>query len=162
MSLRGDQAPDFELERTGGGTVRLSETLDDGPSVVLLNRGAWCSYCAEQLQTFSNHAYDLWRHLNVDVLPVMGDPVGDLAEMRDRFDLRLQLLSDPDLEVAEAYTGIEDEATHGPIPIAGTFVVDPEGLVRYEQVSETPADRTYANYVRHFVRDGYQRPYADA
>jgi peroxiredoxin len=159
MSLVDTQAPDFELERTGGGTVRLSETLDDGPTVVLLNRGVWCSYCAEQLQTFSNHAYDMWRHQGVDVLPITSDPVGDLAEMRDRFDLRIQLLSDPDLDVAEAYTGVEETDEHGPIPIAGTFVVDTAGVVRYEQVSENPADRTYANFVRHFVRIGYEQPY---
>ena len=161
MALTGTQAPDFELERTGGGTVRLSETLDDGPTVVVLNRGVWCSYCAEQLQTFSNHSYDMWRHGSVDVLPITSDPVGDLAEMRDRFGLRIQLLSDPDLEVAEAYTGVEETERHGRIPIAGTFVVDPEGVVRYEQVSENPADRTYANFVRHFVREGYERPYAE-
>ena len=63
---------------------------------------------------------------------------------------------DKDLE-----TVIEETERHGRIPLAGTFVVDPEGVVQYEQVSETPADRTYANFVRHFVREGYEIPYAD-
>lgn len=39
MSLEGDQAPDFELASTGGGTGSLSDKLGDGPSVVLINRG---------------------------------------------------------------------------------------------------------------------------
>jgi peroxiredoxin len=161
MRLRGNPAPDFELERTGGGTVRLSDTLEDGPTVVILNRGVWCSYCAEQLQTFSAHSYDMWRHQDVDILPIMGDSIPELAEMRDRFELRIQLLSDPTLEVAEAYTAIEDSERFGRIPIAGTFVIDPDGVVRYEQVSQTPADRTYANFVRHFINSDYQHPYTD-
>lgn len=159
MDLLDEAAPDFTLESTAGGHVTLSETLASGPSVVLLNRGHWCSYCAEQLGTFSDLGYDLWRHHGVDVLPVMGDPVERLVEMRDRFDLGLQLLSDPSLEVASAYTGVEDHPRHGEIPISGTFIVDGEGTVRYAQVAENAADRTYANYVRHVLNDDFVEPY---
>lgn len=157
----GDTAPTFSLPSTAGGEVGLEEALSIGPAVVLTNRGAWCSYCAEQLQTFSALSYDLWRHHDVDVLPIVGDPVADLVEMRDRFDLRIQLLSDVDLDVARAYAGVEDNPKFGEIPVAGTFVVDPDGVVRYAQVAENPADRTYANYVRALIRDGYERPYTD-
>ena len=59
MSLEGDQAPDFELASTGGGTGSLSDKLADEPAVVLINRGHWCSFCVEQLQTFSEVFYDL-------------------------------------------------------------------------------------------------------
>ena len=160
MVDEGEPAPDFALASTAGGEVRLSATLDRGPSVLVINRGTWCSYCAEQLQTFSNHEYDLWRHLGVDVLPVVGDPVPDLVAMRDRFDLGLQLLADPDLAVAAEYSGTEETDDHGTIPVAATYVVDEDGVVRYAQVAEHPADRTYANWVRHFIRGGYERPYA--
>lgn len=157
--LTGERAPDFELESTAGGTVRLTETLADGPSVVVLFRGHWCSYCAEQLQSFSALGYDMWRHLDVDVLPVTGDPVPELVEMRDRFDLSVQLLSNPDLAVARDYTGIEDNDTYGAVPIPGTFVVDTDGVVRYAQVADRPDDRTFANYVRHFITEGFQDGY---
>ncbi|GAB3321528.1 hypothetical protein GCM10027355_20430 [Haloplanus salinarum] len=56
MTLEGATAPDFTLESTAGEPVTLSETLDDGPTAVLINRGHWCSFCAEQLQTFSEVA----------------------------------------------------------------------------------------------------------
>jgi peroxiredoxin len=59
MSLLGTVAPDFTLENTAGKTVTLSETLDRGPPVVVTFRAAWCSFCAEQLGTFSDLAYDL-------------------------------------------------------------------------------------------------------
>jgi peroxiredoxin len=159
MSLEGKQAPDFTVERTDGGTVTLSETTRTGPTAIVLNRGYWCSYCAEQLQTFSELEYDLWRNHGVTVLPVLGDDIPRLREMRDRFGLELQLCSDPDLSVAEAYTGTEDHDRFGDIPIAGTFLVDSDGVVQYAQVSENPADRTYANYVRHLVKNGLERPY---
>lgn len=159
MSLTGEAAPDFELPSTAGRDVRLDEETVDGPAVVLLNRGPWCGFCAEQLLTFDALAYDLWRHEDVSLLPVFGATVPELVEMRDRYDFGMQLLSDPDLEVAAAYTGVEDNDDHGRIPMPGTFVVDESGVVRYEHVSDRPDDRTYANAVRHLVKDGYDDIY---
>ena len=155
----GDSAPDFTLPSTDGGEVTLSDKLRTGPVVVLTNRGFWCSYCAEQLQTFSHHAYDLWRNHRTDVLPIVGDPVPTLVEMRDRFDLRVQLLSDDDLEVAPTWSGTEESSTYGEIPIASTFVIDSDGIVRYAQIAENAADRTYANYARHLINNDFERPY---
>lgn len=154
-----ETAPEFDLPNTSGGTTSLSEVTDSGPAVLLFNRGAWCSYCAEQLQTFSALEYDLWRHLDATVHPIVGDPIPDLVEMRDRFDLRLQLLSDEELTVAREYGGVEETDAHGTIPVAATYVVDEERTIRYKQVAENPADRTYANYVRALIRDEYKTPY---
>lgn len=155
MSLLGEPAPEFELASTAGRDVQLVEETTDGPAVVLFNRGPWCGFCAEQLLTFDALEYDLWRHEDVSILPVFGDPVPELVEMRDRFDFGMQLLSDPSLETAAAYTGIEENDDHGRIPIPGTFIVETDGIVRYEDISERPDDRTYGNTVRHQVKDGY-------
>ncbi|MFB6218467.1 MAG: peroxiredoxin family protein, partial [Halobacteriaceae archaeon] len=114
-------------------------------------RGDWCSYCTEQLQTFSALEYDLWRHLDATVLPVAGDALPRLRAMRDRYGFGMQLLSDPELSMAE-WTGIEHNDDHGDILVPGTFIVDTEGMVRYEHVGDNPADRTYANYVRAAIR----------
>ncbi|QCJ47677.1 peroxiredoxin [Haloprofundus sp. MHR1] len=154
----GDDAPDFELQSTAGESVSLSETLDSGPTVVLVNRGHWCSFCAEQLQTFSEVSYDLWFNEGVDVLPVVTDSVGPVTEMRDRYDLDVQLLADPDGEAAEKYSGTE-QTSHGLTGIAATYVVDEDGVVRYEQVADHPADRTYGNWVRYFIRNDYEDPF---
>ena len=154
MTLEGERAPEFELESTRGDTVSLSETLD-GPTVVLVNRGSWCSFCAEQLQTFDAVAYDLWFNDDVNVLPIVTSELGDLVEMRDRYDLSVQLLADPEGEVAAQYSGTE-ETSHGVTGIAATYVVDEEGVVQYEQVADNPADRTYGNWVRYFVKNGYE------
>lgn len=157
----GDQAPEFELPDTSGGTTSLAEATESGPAVLVFNRGVWCSYCAEQLQTFSALEYDLWRHLDASVLAIVGDPVPDLVEMRDRFELRLQLLSDEELTASRRYGGVEETSAHGTIPVAATYVVDEAGTIRYAQVADDPADRTYANYVRAIIRDDYEIPYRE-
>lgn len=47
--------------------------------------------------------------------------------MRDRYDLDLQLLADPDGEVTAQFSGTE-QTNHGLTGIAATYVVDSEGL----------------------------------
>jgi len=158
VSLEHSSAPEFTLESTAGEAVTLSETLEDGPSVVLINRGHWCSFCAEQLQTFSEVAYDLWFNDGVDVLPVLTDSLGKATEMRDRYDLAIQLLADPDGEVTEQYSDTE-QTSHGLTGVAATYVVDGDGTVRYEQVADHPGDRTYGNFVRYFVRNDFADPF---
>lgn len=159
VTLEGSDAPDFTLQSTSGDEVSLSETLESGPTVVLVNRGSWCSFCAEHLQTFSEVSYDLWFNDGVDILPVVTDDVGALTEMRDRFDLDIQLLADPEGEVAEQYSGTE-ETSHGVTGIAATYVVDEDGVVQYEQTADHPADRTYGNWVRYFIRNDYEDVFA--
>jgi peroxiredoxin len=150
----GDDAPEFTLPSTAGGEVSLADTLDAGPTVVLINRGHWCSFCAEQITTFSEVSYDLWFNDGVDVLPVVTDTVPNLVEMRDRFDYDLQLLADPDGEAADRYSGTV-ETSHGVTGVAATYVVDGDGVVRYGQVSDDVTDRTYGNFVRYLIRDDY-------
>lgn len=155
----GEQAPTFTLPSTAGGMVSLEDELATGPVIVVTNRGHWCSYCAEQLQTYSHHGYDLWRNHGTSILPILGDPVSKLVEMRDRFDLGIQLLSDTGLDTVAAYAGTERSDRHGEIPRPSTTIIDDDGIVRYTHVGTNPSDRTYANYARHFVTAGMERPY---
>jgi peroxiredoxin len=160
MGLEGEQAPDFTLPSTAGDEVSLSDRLEEGPAVVIINRGHWCSFCAEQLQTFSEVSYDLWFNDNVDILPIVPDPLSRVTEMRDRYDLEIQLQADPDGEVADQYSGTE-ETSHGLTGISGVYVIDEDGTVRFEQVADHPADRTYGNWVRYFIRSDYEDPFGE-
>ena len=98
------RAPDFTLPSTAGDEVSLSDRLEDGPAIVIINRGHRCSFCAEQLQTFSEVSDGLWFNENVDILPVVTDPLPRVTEMRDRYDLEraieaLERARDHDLAV---------------------------------------------------------------
>jgi peroxiredoxin len=84
------------------------------------------------------------------------DDVQSLTEMRDRFDLEVQLLADPDGEVSEQYSGVEQTSHGGVTGVAGTDVVDENGVVRYEQVADRVDDWTYGNWVRHFIRNDFE------
>ncbi|MFB6122808.1 MAG: peroxiredoxin family protein [Haloferacaceae archaeon] len=159
MSLLGERAPEFELASTAGGTVELADTLDGGPTVVVPFRGTWCSFCAEQLETFSRLAYDMHRHQGVDVLPFTNVPASELVEHRDRYDLRIQLLSDPGFEATRRYSGVAEHPDHGEHTRAATYVVDADGVVRYEHVADHSADRTYANTVRYLLKNDYEDVY---
>ena len=159
MSLLGKQAPDFTLQNTAGNEITLSETLDGGPTVIIMFRAAWCSFCAEQLQTFSALSYDLWHNHDVDILPVSSDSIGNLVEMRDRYELTIQLLSDPEYETTRAYTDVVTHDQRDDYTRAGTFVVDTDGRIRYEQIAGTAADRTYGNFIRYFIKRGYEDHY---
>ncbi len=78
--------------------------------------------------------------------------------MRDRYDLDVQLLADPDGEAAEKYSGTE-QTSHGLTGIAAAYVVDEDGVVQYGQVADHPADRTYGNWIRYFIRNDYEDPF---
>lgn len=159
MTLLGDRAPTFTLESTARKTVPLDEALETGPTVVVMFRAAWCSFCAEQLRTFSDLSYDLWFNYDVDVLPVSADSIGNLVEMRDRYDLRIQLLSDPDFTTTQDYTERRTHPNRDDFTRSGTFVIDPNGIVRYEHVAHAAPDRTYANYIRYLIDNDYEDPY---
>lgn len=160
MTLKGSQSPGFELRSTGGGTVSLASELEDGPAIVHVNRGHWCSFSGEQLQTLSKVGDDLRFHDDVSVLPIVVDPLQRVTEMRDRYDLRIQLLADPDGEVAELYSGT-DQTSHGLTGISATYVIDQDGIDQYEHVGDHAADRTYGNLLRYFIRNDYEDPYGE-
>lgn len=91
----------------------------------------------------------------MDILPIVKDPLPRVTEMRDRYDLEIQLQADPDGEVAEQYSGTE-ETSHGLTGISGVYVIDEEGVIQYEQVADDATDRTYGNYIRYFIRNDYE------
>jgi len=62
--------------------------------------------------------------------------------------------------MADQYSGIE-ETSHGVTGIAATYVVDTDGVVRYEQVADHPADRTDGNWVRYVVRNDFENVFGE-
>jgi peroxiredoxin len=160
MSLLDESAPEFSLRNTAGREVSLADELETGPALVVVNRGYWCSFCAEQLRTVDDVADDLRFNEGLSVLPVVTSELPRLVEMRDRFDLSFELLADPGGEVAAQYSGTE-QTGHGVTGVSGTYLIDTGGVVRYEQVAEDVTDRTYGNHVRYILRNDFGTQYGD-
>jgi len=104
---------------------------------------------------------DLWQNYHIDIFAIAADSLPELRATRDRNQLAIELCSDPDLDIARQYTGINRSDIHGESALPGTFVVDPDGIVQYVHRAEDTADRTYANQIRYFVRSefDYEGPY---
>jgi peroxiredoxin len=151
MSLPDESAPAFSLRSTAGREASLADGLETGPALVVTNRGHWCSFCAEQLRTVDDVAEDLRFNDGLSILPVVTSELPRLVEMRDRFDFSFRLLADPDGAVAEQYAGTE-QTSHGLTAVVGTYLVDTDGVVRYERVAENVTDRTYGNHPVHPAR----------
>jgi peroxiredoxin Q/BCP len=127
----GDPAPSFSLERDGGGTM----TLDDfkGQLLVLyFYPKAGTSGCTLEAQAFSG-MQPAFRSAGVSVVGVSPDPVRALDKFRDKYGLKIPLLSDPIHETLEAYGVWTQKSMYGRKYMGverSTFLIGPDGRVR--------------------------------
>lgn len=98
----GQDAADFTLPSTEGGTVTLSELR--GQTVLLyFQEGLMCQPCFDQITDLEKSAAAL-RDAGIDrVLSISVDPQQQLAQKGEDMGLTTPLLSDPDLNVIETY-----------------------------------------------------------
>lgn len=87
------------------------------------------STLTRRFQTFNELEYDLWRHLDANVVSIIGEPIPELVEMRDRFRFSFQLGFDENLVVSRQYRGVEQTANHGETPIGAMYVIDKGGTI---------------------------------
>jgi peroxiredoxin len=150
----GDRAPGFRLPDARGGHVALGELLADGPVVVVFYRGAWCPYCNLQLAALQGGLADIEAAgaTLVAISPQTPDASLTLAEQHA---LRFAVLSDAGNAVAAEY-GLVFEQAEEPtakqrelgidlaefngddshrLPAASTFVVAPDGTIRFTSIS---------------------------
>ena len=131
----GDDAPTFELRDQRGETVALD---DEGTAVVYFYPRADTPGCTTEACGFRD-AWDAFEERGVPVYGVSDDPVEDLADFAEKYDLPFTLLSDPDGEVARAYDSYGEKQMAGNTfegTFRNTFVVrDGEVVAVFEGVS---------------------------
>ena len=145
----GDMAPDFVLQNVAGDRVSLAGLLERGPVVLTFFRGNWCPYCALYLRTLeqARPAIEAAGATLVAISPQHVD--GSVRRFRDR--VGFDLLSDLGNRVARVYGliwdipveitdimlgwGLDLPAMNGTagweLPIPATYVIAPDGTVRY-------------------------------
>lgn len=147
----GQKAPDFELKNTKGETVKLSAMLKKGPAVLTWYRGGWCPYCnitLAALQKVLPYIQASGAQL-VALTPELPDKALTTAEKND---LKFLVLTDLNHEVAKRYNVAFEltpdvasrykkhfdlleyngaEAGETTLPLAATYIIDRDGMVRY-------------------------------
>lgn len=129
-------APDWKLADAHGKMHSLSE-FHGKPVVMLFFLGAKCLHCAKQLETFAKRAEDFSRQ-GLTVIAISVDEQKGLKESLDRYKpgpFPYLILSDPDVSVFKRYRAYDDFEQ---IALHGSFVIDKEGLVRWQDVSYEP------------------------
>ncbi|AUX46945.1 peroxiredoxin [Sorangium cellulosum] len=132
MLNAGDRAPDFSLESDQGGKVSLSDLR--GKTVVLyFYPKDDTPGCTREAQAFSA-AMSAFAEAGAVVLGVSRDSVERHRKFRDKYDLAVTLLSDPDLAAHNAYGAYGEKSMYGKKvmgTIRSTFVIGPDGVIKH-------------------------------
>lgn len=141
MSLVTQQAPDFEMEGVVGGKFeKVSLRGLRGKWVVLFfYPGDFTFVCPTEIKEFSKRN-DEFANAGAEILAVSVDSkYSHLAWQKEIGDIAYPMLSDMTKRVSRDYRVLlEDEG----VSLRGLFIIDPEGVVRYELVHDLSVGRS--------------------
>jgi peroxiredoxin len=150
----GQQAPDFTLPDAYGKTVSLKGLLAKGPVVLSFYRGEWCPFCNMELRAFQQvlpqiealgaslvavspekpEFSQLAADKNKLTFPVLHDHANGVAR-----SFGLAIHEDPAVKELSQNVFKSDRAARNSdgtwdVPLPGTFIIDPQGIIRYAHV----------------------------
>ncbi|WP_153503245.1 thioredoxin-dependent thiol peroxidase [Cumulibacter manganitolerans] len=130
----GDTAPGFTLADDTGQQVSLSDFT--GSQVILyFYPAAMTPGCTKQACDFTS-SYDELKGAGFRVIGISPDKPEKLAKFREKEQLTITLLSDPDKAVATAYGAFGEKKMYGKTTegiIRSTFVIDAYGKIAQAQ-----------------------------
>ena len=127
-------APDWSLTDASGKTISLSQ-YKGRPLVLIFYEGSGCLHCATQLQSFAEKARE-FADSGIAVVAIGTDSPDELKQAVADYEDKLPfpLLSDAKLDAFKAYRCVDFNNQ----PLHGTFLIDPQGAVRWRQISDRP------------------------
>ena len=134
----GAEAPEFELENQHGEPVRLSDF--EGRRVVLyFYPRANTAGCTTEACGFRDEL-SAFEAAETAIVGISDDPVSDIADFAEEYDLEFDLLSDENGEVSTLYESYGEKQMFGNTfdgVFRNTYVIDADGNVEavYEDVS---------------------------
>ncbi len=132
LSMLPRPAPAWTLEDTDGRPVHSAD-YKGRPLLFILHRGLDCLHCAEQIAALAR-TEPAFRALGVEIVAVSPLWPGRAAvrAAREKLGIRFPLLVDPALDVFGRY------GCRGELPLHGTFLIDADGMVRWQSVGDRP------------------------
>ncbi|MFC6488684.1 peroxiredoxin [Nitratireductor sp. GCM10026969] len=127
---KGSEAPDFELPRDGGGTLRLSE-LRGKPVVLYFYPKDDTSGCTAQALDFSARKAD-FDEIGVAVIGMSPDSRKSHEKFKTKHEISIDLVSDPDKKVLETYGVWVEKSMYGRKYMGverTTFLIAPDGQI---------------------------------
>lgn len=126
----GDSAPMITLPRDGGETVSLADFA--GKAVVLyFYPKDDTPGCTKEAQSFTDMVDD-FAGAGAVILGVSKDPVKKHDKFRDKYDLKIALLSDEEGDVCEQYGVWVEKSMYGKTYFGierATFLIRPDGKI---------------------------------
>ncbi|MFJ9560431.1 thioredoxin-dependent thiol peroxidase [Streptomyces fuscichromogenes] len=126
----GDVAPDFTLSDADGNEVSLS--AHKGRKVIVyFYPAALTPGCTKQACDFTDNL-SLLADAGYDVLGISPDAPEKLGKFREKENLKVTLLADPDKKVLDAYGAFGEKMNYGKTylgVIRSTIIVDEQGKV---------------------------------
>ncbi|GAA4124336.1 peroxiredoxin [Knoellia locipacati] len=140
----GERAPLFTLRDQNGADVSLSDHLGRRHVLLVFYPWAFSGICTGELTEIRDNLGAFVTE-DVQVLTISCDAMFSLRAYADRDAYFFPLLSDfwPHGEVARAY-GVFDEKAG--VARRGTFLVDPDGIIRWSLVSGIGERRDFSGY----------------
>ncbi len=128
-------APEWALPDPDGKSRSLSD-YHGRPVIVVFYLGYGCLHCAEQLQAIAKQ-HDTIRAAGFDVVAVSTDKQENLKRACENLEtvFPFPLVADPEMAIFRKYRCYDDfekAALHG------TFVIDSEGKIRWQDISYEP------------------------
>ena len=146
----GDAAPTFSLPNASGETVALSDVLASGPVILTFYRGGWCPYCNLELRAYQAMLPEI-EAAGATLVAVSPQTPDASLTTQEKKDLTFTVLSDEgnavarqfglvhtlpaDLVAAYDQFGLDVAGSNGDasgdLPLPATYVIDPDGTIRY-------------------------------
>ncbi|MCZ6824546.1 MAG: redoxin domain-containing protein [Gemmatimonadetes bacterium] len=139
MTVRkGDRAPAFELPQGPGDMIDLGDFLGRKKVVLLFFPLAFSPVCTTELCTVSRE-WDEWEGLDARVFGISVDSPFVTSSFREEENNRYPILTDFNKRVSEEYGVLHEEllGLEG-VSKRSVFVIDREGMVVYDWISEDP------------------------